>query len=73
MRVLSLGQEDPLGVGNGTHSTVLAWEASCPEEPAGLQSMRLRRKSWARLRAHTFTSRVHAGVLFRGKYICLPL
>ena len=27
------------GVGNGTHSSILAWEISQREEPGGLQSM----------------------------------
>ena len=36
-QVLSLGQEDPLA----THSSILAWEISWPEEPVELQSMGL--------------------------------
>ena len=35
MRVLSLGQEDPLA----THSSILAWRIPWTEEPSGLQSM----------------------------------
>ena len=35
----SLGQEDPLEKGMATHSSILAWEISWAEEPAGLQSM----------------------------------
>ena len=35
----SLGQEDPLEKGMATHSSILAWEISWMEEPAGLQSM----------------------------------
>ena len=38
MRVLSLGQEDPLGEGMATHSRILAWRIPWPEEPSGLQS-----------------------------------
>ena len=36
MRVRSLGQEDPLGEGSATHSSILAWKISWTEEPAGL-------------------------------------
>ena len=38
-RVRSLGREDPLEEGMATHSSVLAWRISRPEEPGGLQSM----------------------------------
>ena len=38
-RVPSLGQEDPLEKGVATHSSILAWEIPCIEEPGGLQSM----------------------------------
>ena len=27
------------GEGNATHSSILAWEIPCTEEPSGLQSM----------------------------------
>ena len=37
--VQSLGQEDPLEKGMGTHSSVLAWRIPWTEEPGGLQSM----------------------------------
>ena len=37
-RVPSLGQEDPLEKGVATHSSILAWEIPCIEEPGGLQS-----------------------------------
>ena len=37
--VRSLGQEDPLGEGMATHSSVLAWRIPWTEEPEGLQSM----------------------------------
>ena len=33
MRVLSLGQEDLLEEEMATHSSVLAWESLCTEEP----------------------------------------
>ena len=41
--VQSLGWEDPLKKGMGTHSSVLAWRILMAEEPGGLQSMRLQR------------------------------
>ena len=34
-----LGQEDPLGEGMATHSSILAWRIPWTEEPCGLQSM----------------------------------
>ena len=37
--VCSLGQEDPLEKGMGTHSSILAWRIPRTEEPGGLQSM----------------------------------
>ena len=39
MWVQLLGQEDPLEKGTATHSSILAWEIPCTEEPGGLQSM----------------------------------
>ena len=39
MRVWSLSQEDPPEKGMATHSSILAWEIPCTEEPDGLQSM----------------------------------
>ena len=39
MQVLSLGQEDPLEREMATHSSILAWEIPCTEEPGGLQFM----------------------------------
>ena len=41
--VLSLGQEEALGKGMATHSSVLAWRIPWTEEPGGLQSMGLQR------------------------------
>ena len=38
-RVRSLGQEDPLEKGRGTHSSILAWRIPWTEEPGGLQSV----------------------------------
>ena len=34
----SSGQEDPLGEGMATHSSILAWKIPWTEEPGGLQS-----------------------------------
>ena len=43
-RVQSLGQEDPLEKGMGTHSSILAWRIPWAEEPRGLpmESQRVR-------------------------------
>jgi len=38
-QVRFLGQEDPLGKGMATHSSILAWRIPCTVEPGGLQSM----------------------------------
>ena len=45
MQVRSLGQEDPLEEGHGTHSSILAWKIPWTEEPGvatvhGLQESR---------------------------------
>ena len=37
-QVQSLGQEDPLEKGMGTHSSILAWRIPWTEKPGGLQS-----------------------------------
>ena len=37
--VPSLGQEEPLGKGMTTHSSILAWRSPWTEEPGRLQSM----------------------------------
>ena len=39
--VWSLGQEDPLGEGMATHSSIRAWSIPWTEEPGGLQSIGL--------------------------------
>ena len=36
MWVRSLGQEDPLEEEMAAHSSILAWEILCTEEPGGL-------------------------------------
>ena len=38
-RVQSLGREDPQEKEMATHSSILAWEIPCIEEPGRLQSM----------------------------------
>ena len=43
MRVLSLGQEDPLEEGMATHSSSLAWRISGTEEPGRLWSIESQR------------------------------
>ena len=43
MWVPSLGWEDALEKGMATHSSILAWEIPCTEEPGGLQSTGLQR------------------------------
>ena len=52
--VQSLSQEDPLGKGMATHSSVLAWRIPWTAEPGGLQSMGSQRveHEWA---TNTFT------------------
>ena len=39
MRVLSLGQEDPLEEDMATHFSILAWRIPRTEEPGGLWSV----------------------------------
>ena len=46
--VRSVGQEDPLEKEMATHSSILAWEIPCTEEPGGLRFMGSQ-KSWAGL------------------------
>ena len=43
MQVQSLGQEDPLEEEMATHSSILAWRISRPEEPSRLWPMGLPR------------------------------
>ena len=43
-QVRSLGQEDPLEKGMGTHSSILAWRIPWTEEPGRVQSMELHRQ-----------------------------
>ena len=41
--VQSLSWENPLEKGMATHSSILAWEIPCTEEPGALQSLESRR------------------------------
>ena len=41
--VRSLDQEDSLGKGMATHSSILVWRIPWTEEPSGLQSIGLQR------------------------------
>ena len=43
MRVLSLGEENPLEKETATQSSILAWTTPWTEEPGGLQSTGLQR------------------------------
>ena len=44
-QVQSLGWEDPLEKEMAIHSSILAWEISCTEEPGGLQFMESQKSS----------------------------
>ena len=44
-QVLSLGQEDPLGLEMTTYSSILAWEIPGTEEPGRLQSLGSQKES----------------------------
>ena len=46
-QVLSLGQEEALEKGMGTHSSILGWRIPWTEEPGGLQSMESQRQDLA--------------------------
>ena len=56
--VWSLGQENPLGKGMATHSSILAWSIPWTEEPAGLQSMGLHRVG------HYWSNLAHAHMIW---------
>ena len=43
VRVLSLGQEDPLEEEMATHFSILAWKIPWMEEPGGLQFIGLQK------------------------------
>ena len=57
-QVQSLDQEDPLGKGMATHSSILAWEIPWTEEPGRLQSMGSQRVRHNRETEHS-TARGH--------------
>ena len=46
--VQALGRGDPLEEGMATHSSTAAWRIPWTEEPGGLQSMGLFKRSWTR-------------------------
>ena len=69
--VWSLGQEDPLGKGMATHSSIIAWEIPWTEEPGGLQSIVLHRVTheWSSLaRTHP-----HCWALYSVPLICFSI
>ena len=39
IQIQSRGEEDPLEKEVAIHSSILAWEVLCTEEPCGLESM----------------------------------
>ena len=55
MWVWSLGGEDPLKKGMGTHPSILAWRIPWTEETSRLQSMRLQRVELTEASLHTCT------------------
>jgi len=67
-QVQSLGWEDPLEKDVATHSSILAWEIPCTEEPGGLPS-----KGSERVRHDCITK--HAGTLIsvHKRHLSLPL
>ena len=56
-RVPSLGWEGPLEEEMATHSSILAWEIQCTEEPGGLQSMGLQRVGHSHSHSHGHSSK----------------
>ena len=62
-RVLSLGQEDPLGKGIDTHSSILAWRITWTEKPGWLQPMGLQRVIQLSDQEHTHTHGMYRFVL----------
>ena len=68
--VWSLGGEHPLEEGMATHSNVLVWRISWPEEPGRLQSMTSQRvrHNWSDLtHTHVYLPTRHAGVTKKGQ------
>jgi len=62
-RVQSLGWEDPLEKEMATHSNILAWKISWPEEPGGLQSMGSQRV------AHDWETNTYLYVEYKCNYL----
>ena len=58
MRVLSLGQEDPLEKEMATHSSILAWETPWTEEPGGLQPKGQQSHTHWNTHTHTHTHKM---------------
>ena len=52
MRVLSLGQEDPLEEDMVTYSSILAWRIPWTEEPGRLQSSGLKESDRTKVTQH---------------------
>ena len=50
IRVQSLGQEDPLEKVVTTHSSILAWEIPCTEEPGATVPWGYSSRGWQRVR-----------------------
>ena len=44
-QIQPMGQEDPLGKGMATHSSILVWRVPWREEPGRLQSMGVAKQS----------------------------
>ena len=55
--VRSLGQEDPLGKGMATHSSILAWRIPWTQKPGRLQSIGSQ-KSQTQLKRHSMDARL---------------
>ena len=79
MRVLFLGQKDPLEKETATQSSMLAWKIPWTEEPGGLQSTGSQ-ICWTRLRPYTTAGRFHDVIMdVRVVYhlavdpVCFPL
>ena len=66
--VQSMGQEDPMEKGMATHSSVPAWRIPWTEEPGGLQSTGLQRKSdtTERLSTHCYRRSHYVHILHTG-------
>ena len=54
--VQSLGWEDPLEEEKATHSSILAWEILCTEEPESIESQRVG-QTWLTHWAHMHTAK----------------